>query len=90
MKNLSNSSTVGLKGHSTNRSPLFDRTNYEFWSTRMNIYMRSCDYLMWNVIVYGPFVLILILFVGSLRLVLEWVNNTFERFWNLRTGDENI
>ena len=55
MANLSNSSTAGLKGQSTNRPPLFDGTNHQFWSNIMSIYMRFCDYLMWNVVVDGPF-----------------------------------
>ena len=53
MENLSNSSAIDLEGHSTNRPPLFDGTNYQFWSTKMSIYMRSCDYLMWDVVVDG-------------------------------------
>ena len=44
------------KGHSTNRLPLFDGTNYQFWSNKMSIYMRSYDYHMWNIIVDGLFV----------------------------------
>ena len=43
-----NTMTVGVEGHSTNRPPLFDRSNYQFWSNRMSIFMRSYDYEMWE------------------------------------------
>ena len=45
-----------MKGHSTNRPPLFDRPNYQFWNNRMSIYMRSCDYEMWDVVMDDPYV----------------------------------
>ena len=51
-----NTLAAGVEGHSTNRPPLFDGTNYQFWSTRMSIFMRSCNYHMWDVMVDGPFV----------------------------------
>ena len=47
MASSTNSSAVGLEGHSTNRPPLFDGTNYQF---------RSRDYLMWDVVIDGHFV----------------------------------
>ena len=56
MESSSNSSAAGIEGHSTNRPPLFDGTNYQFWSNRMSIYMRSCDYEMWEVVMDGPYV----------------------------------
>ena len=56
MTSSSNSSTTGMEGHSINRPPLFDGTNYQVWSNRMSIYMRSCDYEMWKVIMDGPYV----------------------------------
>ena len=55
MSSSSNSSAAGMKGHSTNRPPLFDGTNYHFWSNRMSIYMRSCDYEMWEVFMDDPY-----------------------------------
>ena len=56
MASSSNSSIAGMEGHSTNRPSLFDGTNYNFWSNRMSIYMRSCDYEMWEVVMDGPYV----------------------------------
>ena len=56
MVSSSNSSTDGMEGHSTNRPPLFDGTNYQFWSNRMRVYTRSCDYEMWDIVMDGPYV----------------------------------
>ena len=56
MASSTNSSAASLEGHSTNRPPLFDGTNYQFWNTRMSIFIRSCDYHIWDVVVDGSFV----------------------------------
>ena len=56
MESSSNSSAAGMEGHSTNRPPLFDGTNYNFWSNRMSIFIRSCDYEMWEVVMDDPYV----------------------------------
>ncbi|XVF37301.1 hypothetical protein REPUB_Repub19eG0134400 [Reevesia pubescens] len=45
-----------LEGHATNRPPLFDGTNYQFWSTRIAVYIQACDMDMWDVIMEGPFI----------------------------------
>ncbi|XVF19293.1 hypothetical protein REPUB_Repub11eG0097800 [Reevesia pubescens] len=45
-----------LEGNATNRPPLFDSTNYQFWSTRIAIYIQACDMDMWDVITEGPFI----------------------------------
>ena len=47
---------AGVEGHSTNRLFLFDGSNYQFWSNRMSIFMRSYDYEMWDVVLDGPYV----------------------------------
>ncbi|XVF36928.1 hypothetical protein REPUB_Repub19eG0101200 [Reevesia pubescens] len=46
-----------LEGHTTNQSSLFDGINYQFWSTRIAVYIQACDMDMWNVILEGPFIL---------------------------------
>ena len=51
-----NTLVAGVKRHSTNRPPLFDGSNYQFWSNRMSIFMRAYDYEMWNVVLDGPYV----------------------------------
>ena len=45
-----------MEGHSINRPPLFDGTNYQFWSNGMSIFMRSFDYEMWDIVMEGPYV----------------------------------
>ena len=51
-----NAMTAGVEGNSTNRPPLFDGSNYQFWSNRMSIFMRSYDYEMWDVVLEGSYV----------------------------------
>ncbi|WRX11446.1 Integrase [Theobroma cacao] len=46
---------IVAEGQSTNRPPLFDGSNYPYWSTRMSIYIRAINYEMWDVIIDGPF-----------------------------------
>ena len=53
---LINTLATGVEGHSTNRPPLFDGSNYQFWSNRMSIFMRAYDYEMWDVVLNGPYV----------------------------------
>ncbi|XVE92752.1 hypothetical protein REPUB_Repub01dG0126800 [Reevesia pubescens] len=45
-----------LEGNATNRPPLFDGTNYQFWSTRIAIYIQACDIDIWDVITEGLFI----------------------------------
>ncbi|XVF30312.1 hypothetical protein REPUB_Repub16aG0045900 [Reevesia pubescens] len=45
-----------LEGNATNRSLLFDGTNYQFWSMRIAIYIQTCDMDMWDMITEGPFI----------------------------------
>ena len=47
---------AGIKGHSTNRPPLFNGSNYQFWSNCISIFMRSYDYKMWDVVLDGAYV----------------------------------
>ena len=49
-----NTMVADVEGHSTNRPLLFDGSNYQFWSNRMSIFMRSYDYEMWDVVLDGP------------------------------------
>ncbi|OMO99272.1 CCAAT-binding transcription factor, subunit B [Corchorus capsularis] len=43
------------EGQSTQRPPLFDGTNYQYWKNRMSVNMRAHDYEMWMVTIKGPF-----------------------------------
>ncbi|EOY08386.1 Uncharacterized protein TCM_022758 [Theobroma cacao] len=47
--------SIVAEGQSTNRPPLFDDSNYPYWSTRMSIYIRAINYEMWDVITDGTF-----------------------------------
>ena len=38
------------EGQSTSRPPLFNGINYNYWSTRMRIYMLSSGFDIWNII----------------------------------------
>ena len=48
--------TAGVEGHSINRPPLFDGSNYQFWSNLISTFMWSYDYEMWDVVLDGPYV----------------------------------
>ena len=37
-------------GHSTQRPPLFDGSNYNYWKCRMKIYLQSINYELWNIV----------------------------------------
>jgi hypothetical protein len=44
---------LNIEGHSTNRHLLFDGAHYNYWKTRMMIYIQSIDYNVWEVIEFG-------------------------------------
>jgi len=44
------SSSQFRKGHSTQKPPLFDGSNYNYWKCRMKIYLQSINYKIWNII----------------------------------------
>ena len=52
-----NTLTIDVERHSTNRPPLFNGTNYQFWSNRMSIFMRAYYYKMLDVVLIDPYVL---------------------------------
>ncbi|XVF17124.1 hypothetical protein REPUB_Repub10bG0092300 [Reevesia pubescens] len=57
MTSLSSAPSNGiLEGHATNQPSLFDDTNYQLWSTRIAIYIQTCDMDMWDIIMKGHFV----------------------------------
>ena len=51
-----NTLAAGVEGHSTNRPPLLDGSNNQFWSNRMSIFMRAYDYEIWHVVLDDPYV----------------------------------
>ena len=48
MASTSNNSQF-KEGHSTQRPPLFDGSNYNYWKCRMRIYLQSIGYELWNI-----------------------------------------
>ena len=51
-----NTMAADVEGHSINRPPLFNGSNYQFFYNRMSIFMRSYDYEMWDVVLDGLYV----------------------------------
>ena len=48
---MATSSTSQFKeGHSTQRPPLFDGSNYNYWKCRMKIYLQSIGFDLWNIV----------------------------------------
>jgi hypothetical protein len=43
-----------LKGQFSNRPHLFISSDYDYWKTRMTIYIKALDYRVWRVIANGP------------------------------------
>ena len=41
------------EGQATNRPPLFDGTNYTYWKTRMSFFLKSLDFDLWSIVIYG-------------------------------------
>ena len=46
------------EGQSTTRPSFFDGNDYPYWKTRMIIYLLALDYEIWEVVCYGPFMLL--------------------------------
>ena len=44
------------EGMSSNRPPLFDGTDYDYWSSRMRFHVQAIDFTLWRIIVDGPLV----------------------------------
>ena len=44
------------EGVSINRAPLFTGENYPFWNVRMQIFFKSIDRDIWDVVLNGSFV----------------------------------
>ena len=42
------------EGHSTNRPPLFNGSDFAYWKGRMRVYFQAIDYDLWHVVTNGP------------------------------------
>ncbi|MQM06280.1 hypothetical protein Taro_039101 [Colocasia esculenta] len=43
------------EGHSVNKPSYFDGTNYAYWKTRMQVFLRVQDHKIWGVVNKGPY-----------------------------------
>ena len=42
-----------VEGQSIYKPPFFDGTNYNYWKCRMQIYIKSIDLDLWDIVVNG-------------------------------------
>ena len=45
---------TSLEGQSVSRPPLFNGSNYSYWKTRMENFMKSVDINCWRNVITGP------------------------------------
>ncbi|MQL73441.1 hypothetical protein Taro_005797 [Colocasia esculenta] len=43
------------EGHSINRPPFFNGTDYSYWKNRMQVFLRAQNYEIWKVVEVGPY-----------------------------------
>ncbi|KAL4387771.1 hypothetical protein GQ457_09G022490 [Hibiscus cannabinus] len=43
------------EGQSISKPPFFNGANYPYWKNRMMLFIQSTDYLIWDVVLDGPF-----------------------------------
>ena len=44
------------QGRSTVRPPLFRGTNFSYWKILMQMFIKTEDYELWNIVTKGPYV----------------------------------
>ncbi|KAL4279648.1 hypothetical protein GQ457_03G013940 [Hibiscus cannabinus] len=44
------------EGQSISKPPFFNGANYPYWKNRMMLFIQSTDYMIWDVVLDGPFV----------------------------------
>ena len=42
-----------VEGQSIHRPPFFDGINYNYWKCRMQVYLKSIDFDLWDIIING-------------------------------------
>ena len=42
------------EGHSTNRPPLFNGSNFVYWKARKKVYFQAIDFDLWHVVTNDP------------------------------------
>ncbi|KAL4319270.1 hypothetical protein GQ457_18G008880 [Hibiscus cannabinus] len=43
------------EGQSISKPPFFNGANYPYWKNRMMLFIQSTDYLIWDMVLDGPF-----------------------------------
>ncbi|GMI67464.1 hypothetical protein HRI_000415700 [Hibiscus trionum] len=54
MTSTSNSNLY--ESQSTTKPPFFNGNNYPYWKNRMRLFIKSTDYMVWDVVEEGPFI----------------------------------
>ncbi|GMI69866.1 hypothetical protein like AT4G00980 [Hibiscus trionum] len=49
-------STSNYESQSTTKPPFFNGDNYPYWKNRMRLFIKSTDYMVWDVVEEGPFI----------------------------------
>ncbi|KAL4348430.1 hypothetical protein GQ457_17G009180 [Hibiscus cannabinus] len=44
------------EGQSISKPPFFNGANYPYWKNRMMLFIQSTDYMIWDVVLDGPFI----------------------------------
>ena len=47
-----------VEGHSVNKPPYFNGSDYSYWKNRMQVFLRAQDHQIWKVVSRGPFLLL--------------------------------
>ena len=50
------SNNSNLEGFSITKSSFSNGTNFNYWQTRMDYYLKSIDYNIWYIIMYGDMI----------------------------------
>ena len=53
---MASSNSLFPEGNSIHRPPIFNGEGYHYWKTRMQIFIQSIDYNIWEAIELGPFI----------------------------------
>ncbi|GMI95580.1 hypothetical protein HRI_003227300 [Hibiscus trionum] len=54
MASTSNSNLY--ESQSTTKPPFFNEDNYPYWKNRMRLFIKSTDYMVWDVVEEGPYI----------------------------------
>ncbi|GMI84085.1 hypothetical protein HRI_002077800 [Hibiscus trionum] len=49
-------STSNYESQSTTKPPFFNGDNYPYWKNKMRLFIKSTDYMVWDVVEEGPYI----------------------------------